>query len=193
MQHELNIIGLFPVAIASVNIELPDISCVNWKYEKDFKQSQYDLHTIPTWQDTCKAILKHAKEFIVDIGYDERELFITQMWANEYPIGKGIPAHVHTNSLISGCIYFDDNSPTIFHNQRQKQLEMVSIPTATVTPYTSEIFTVEAKRGRMVLFPSSLVHSSEAARSIRTTVSFNLLARELGTPDGFNYVNLKNC
>ena len=193
MQHELNIVGLFPIPIASVNIDLPDTRFIDWKYENDFKQSQYDLHTIPEWQDTCKTILKHAKNFLVDVGYEEKELFITQMWANEYPVGKGIPPHIHTNSLLSGCIYFDDNSPTIFHNQKQKQLEMVSIPTTTVTPYTSEIFTVEAKRGRMVLFPSSLAHSSEAAKVTRTTVSFNLLARELGTPDGFNYVNLQNC
>ena len=193
MKEELNIVGAFPIPLASVNIELPDISLVKWKYENDFKQSVYDLHTILEWKPTCDLILDYASNFLTNIGYEKRDLFITQMWANKYSVGEKIPPHIHTNSLLSGCIYFDNNSPTVFHNQKQKNLDMVSIPTNAATPYTSEIFTVEAKRGRMVLFPSNLAHSSETAKATRTTVSFNLLPRELGTPDGFNYVNLQNC
>lgn len=193
MQHELNIVGLFPTPIASTVIDLPDISLVEWKYEKDFKQSVYDLHTIESWSSTCDTILAYATKFLQETGYSQRDLFITQMWANEYPKGASISAHVHSNSLLSGCIYFDDNTPTVFHNQRQKQLEMVQVPNTTLTPYNSETFTVSAEKGRLVLFPSWLVHSSQPAAYTRTTVSFNIMPRELGLPDGFNYVNLQNC
>lgn len=193
MTNELNIAGLFPVPIASTQIDLPDTSLIEWKYESDFKQSVYDLHTLESWQPLCANILEYATLFLSNIGYEQRNLFITQMWANEYPIGAKIPPHVHSNSLLSGCIYFDNNSPTVFHNHRQKQLEMVQVPVNEVTPYTSEVFTVEAKAGRLVLFPSWLVHSSGPAVNDRLTVSFNLMPRELGKPSGFNYVNLENC
>jgi len=193
MNNELNVIGLFPIPIASTEIKLPDINLVEWKYEVDFKQSDYNLHTISQWNSTIQDILTLARNFLQEVGYEDRELFITQMWANEYPPGTNITPHVHTNSLLSGCIYFDDSTPTIFYNQRQKQTEMVQIPVENITPYTSEVFTVQAQKGRIVFFPSWLAHSSQPAEQTRTTVSFNIMARELGKPDGFNYVNLYNC
>ena len=193
MQNELDIYGIFPTPIASTTIDLPDTSFITWKYETDFKQSVYTLHEIAEWKSTVDTILEHAGSFLEQTGYERRELFITQMWANEYPPGTSIPSHVHSNSLLSGCIYFDNNSPTIFHYQRQKQMDMVQVPVSMLTPFTSETFTVEAQTGRMVLFPSSLVHSSAVSDVSRLTVSFNIMPRELGKPDGFNYVNLRNC
>ena len=191
MNHDMNIIGLFPVSLASTTVDLPDASLIKWQHQTDFKQSVYDLHTIAEWQTFASTITDYCARYLTEIGYKSQTVWITQMWANEYPAGTGIPTHVHSNSLLSGCVYFDNNSPTVFYNQRQKQLEMIQIPVETVTAYNSEYFTVEAIKGRMVVWPSWMPHSSEPAKGTRLTVSFNILPEELGKPDGFNYVDLR--
>jgi len=194
MQNELTVMGIFPTPIAHTQIELPELSSIDWKYDKGtFLQSQSDLHNKTFMQQTVMQILDFAKEYLDRCGYGKQELWITQMWANKYSQGQNITPHVHSNSLVSGILYFDRSSPTIFYHH--KDVEMVQVPSIQQNEFSSRYFTVESIPGRLVLFPSDMVHSSVAVEqnSPRVTVSFNILPRALGKESGFNYVDLKSC
>lgn len=194
MQNELSVIGIFPTPVAHTIIDLPDISNINWIYDEGaFLQSESTLHLTDEFKSTVDVILNFAKLYLKRAGYGDQDLWITQMWANKYLKGQNITPHVHSNSLVSGCIYFDNSTPTLFHHH--KDVEMIQVASTEKNEYSSRFFTVESIPGRLVLFPSDLVHSSVSVdtNSPRHTVSFNILPRELGLERGFNYVDLKSC
>jgi uncharacterized protein (TIGR02466 family) len=198
MNNELNISGIFPIPIATTQIDLPDISQVNWVQGDEFLQSEDDLHTREFMKDTVIKILDSACAFAENIGWRKEQYFITQMWANKYSpntsVKKGgnIHAHFHSNSLLSGVLYFDENTPTrIFNHDKTRQI--IKTSSAENTPFTSEIFTVNAKPGRLLLFPSYLVHDSEPSDKERVTIAFNILPTSLGIKMDYNYLDLTKC
>jgi len=195
MTNELNINGIFPIPIATTTIDLPDISQINWVQGDEFLQSEDDLHKRDYMQDTVAKILDSACAFGETVGWRKDTYFITQMWANKYSpnteVKKGgnIHAHFHSNSLLSGVLYFDDNSPTrIFNHDKTRQI--IKSSNAENTIFTSEIFTVAAKPGRLLLFPSYLVHDSEPSDKERVTIAFNILPTSLGIKLDYNYLDL---
>jgi len=195
MTNELNISGIFPIPIATTTIDLPDISQVKWVQGKEFLQSEDDLHKKDYMQDTVAKILDSACAFAENVGWRKEKYFITQMWANKYSAqseesnGGAIHPHFHSNSLLSGVLYFDDNSPTrIFNHDKTRQI--IKSSNAENTIFTSEIFTVAAKPGRLLLFPSYLVHDSEPSDKERITIAFNIMPTSLGIKLDYNYLDL---
>ena len=197
MLNEMNITGIFPVPIATTEIDLPDIEKVNWVQGDNFLQSEDDLHKQDFMQSTVKDILEHANNFGQLIGWRKEDYWIRQMWANKYApstetkSGGSIHAHYHSNSLLSGVLYFDDNSPTRFF-QHDKTRYLIKTSVVESNPFTNEIFTVQAKAGRLVLFPSYLVHDSEPSEQERITMSFNIMPKSLGIKMDYNFLDLSN-
>lgn len=195
MTNELNMSGIFPIPIATTTIDLPDITEIKWVQGDNFLQSEDDLHKKDYMQDTVTKILDSACAFGENVGWRKEEYFITQMWANKYSPttqeskGGNIHAHFHSNSLLSGVLYFDDNSPTrIFNHDKTRQI--IKTSNAENTIFTSEIFTVAAKPGRLLLFPSYLVHDSEPSDKERITIAFNIMPTSLGIKLDYNYLDL---
>lgn len=198
MNNELNISGIFPIPIATTQIELPDMNEVKWVQGDEFLQSEDDLHVKNYMQKTVNDILNCATTFAEQVGWRKEQYFITQMWANKYapnsPVKQGgnINPHFHSNSFLSGVLYFDENTPTRIFNH-DKTRHMIKTSSAENTPFTSEIFTINAKPGRLLLFPSYLVHDSEPSDKERVTIAFNILPRSLGIKMDYNYLDLTNC
>jgi uncharacterized protein (TIGR02466 family) len=195
MNNELNISGIFPIPVATTTIDLPDISQIKWVQGDQFLQSEDDLHKRDYMQDTVAKILDSACAFGENVGWRKDSYFITQMWANKYSptteVKKGgnIHAHFHSNSLLSGVLYFDENTPTrIFNHDKTRQI--IKSSSAENTIFTSEVFTVNAKPGRLLLFPSYLVHDSEPSDKERVTIAFNIMPKRLGIQMDYNYIDL---
>ena len=195
MNNELNISGIFPIPVATTTIDLPDISQIKWVQGDEFLQSEDDLHKRDYMQDTVTKILDSACAFGENVGWRKDSYFITQMWANKYSptteVKKGgnIHAHFHSNSLLSGVLYFDENTPTrIFNHDKTRQI--IKSSSAENTIFTSEVFTVNAKPGRLLLFPSYLVHDSEPSDKERVTIAFNIMPKRLGIQMDYNYIDL---
>lgn len=197
MNSELNISGIFPIPIATTEIELPDIAKINWVQGDEFLQSEDDLHTKDYMQSTVESILNSACSFAESVGWRKEEYYITQMWANKYAAstettkGGHINPHFHSNSFLSGVIYFDENTPTRIFNH-DKTRHMIKTSSVENTPFTSEIFTVNAKPGRLLLFPSYLVHDSEPSNKERVTIAFNIMPKTLGIKMDYNFLDLSN-
>lgn len=112
-----------------------------------------------------------------------QELYVTQSWSLINPPGVGMHGHSHSNSIISGSLYYTDlpqpPSRMIFerHNSYQ-QLELAPVPEKN-NLYNTIRNAVEPKKGELVLFSSSLSHFVEANQSNepRYSIAFNSFIR----------------
>lgn len=150
-------------------------------------------------QDFFKNLKTQAETLATDfwhsVGYERRELKITQMWSN-YMKGRGfISEHNHSNSLVSGIFYLNfnnDSGATVFTDTYHGIHKMINVPNETDTKYNSHRFTVNGKNNMLILFPSYLNHYSEPCvdGGERITISMNFLPIELGSSKGLNYCKI---
>jgi uncharacterized protein (TIGR02466 family) len=98
-------------------------------------------------------------------------LRVTQSWFNYSKPGEWHHKHSHANSLISGVLYMKaakENDKIYFYNEHHKQLE---IPTSNYNVYNSQSWWLPVETGKLMLFPSSLVHSVEPVQGDDTRIS----------------------
>jgi len=108
----------------------------------------------------------------------EASLYITQSWVNYSEPGQWHHSHEHPNSILSGVFYVqsdDEKDRIYFENNSYQQIQF---PTEKYNLYNSKTWWIEAKQGRLVIFPSSLRHSVSAvtADKTRVSLSFNTFA-----------------
>jgi uncharacterized protein (TIGR02466 family) len=122
-----------------------------------------------------------------------QKLYVTQSWSLLNPPNVGMHAHSHSNSIISGSLYFaplpDPPSRMIFTRHKcYRQLDLqptagtpniFNAPTNAITPRTSEI----------LLFSSELTHRVEANPSSepRWSIAFNTFVQ--GTLGGYRNIS----
>ncbi len=108
----------------------------------------------------------------------EASLYITQSWVNYSEPGQWHHSHEHPNSILSGVFYVQSDNEKdriYFENNSYQQIQF---PTEKYNLYNSKTWWIEAKQGRLVIFPSSLRHSVSAvtADKTRVSLSFNTFA-----------------
>lgn len=112
------------------------------------------------------------------LGINQR-LCVTQSWSLMNPPGSGMHGHSHSNSLVSGSLYFTDmpNPPAnmvfgryggyrqIELNPQPDRINLYNAPSNVVTP----------QKGEVILFASSLQHFVEANHATvpRHSIAFN--------------------
>jgi hypothetical protein len=107
-----------------------------------------------------KACLEHAlKTYARDVMSYDCELYITQSWVSTLPKGTSLPTHRHSDSFISGVLYFTNESrtPMVFESHD-------NTPQPTIikqTPFNSRTWRVSGEKGGFVLFPSPLAYHIE--------------------------------
>lgn len=187
----MDIVGAFQVPIFIGQIQLPEIRHLVWaRNENSFWQTHSDLNKDKLLEQFTKDIVGCVELFNEKLGYVKRDFFITQMWANRYESNEGIHTHHHANSMYSGIVYFDNVGSTVFY--RESNIKNINqIPTQQETVFTNDLYEIPSVPGRIVIFPSYIVHNStNYTNAQRTTVSFNTFPTELGDPSRFNYLNL---
>jgi uncharacterized protein (TIGR02466 family) len=157
-----------------------------------FLQSPGDLAKHEDFEILKNRVETAATEFWHSVGYERRELKITQMWGN-YMKGRGfISEHNHSNSLVSGIFYLDvsnGSGATVFTDTYHGIHKMINVPNEKDTRYNSHRFTVNPKNNMLILFPSYLNHYSDPCTDggERITISMNFLPNELGGISGLNH------
>lgn len=140
------------------------------------------------FEDPKLASVKAAVQEALDIYAREvmgieQKLYVTQSWSLINPPGVGMHGHSHSNSIVSGSLYYADlpspPSRMIFerHNSYQ-QLELGPVAEKT-NIYNVTRNAIEPKRGDLVLFSSSLSHFVEPnnAGVPRHSIAFNTFLR----------------
>ncbi len=122
-----------------------------------------------------EALDVYAREVM---GTDAK-LYVTQSWALENPPNVGMHAHSHSNSIISGSLYYAPlPTPTakmVFEKHAMyRQLE-INPARELQNIYNTPINVIEPKQNEMLLFPSELNHMIEPNLSSETryAIAFN--------------------
>lgn len=115
---------------------------------------------------------RNTGQFLESLDYQGLDLRIKQSWVNFMGKNSQITDHVHPDSRVSGVYYYAANpkSAPLEFKHPVGQLSM------GMWPYDNEImplYSIDPKPGRLVLWPSWLVHRVAPNVSDQERISFN--------------------
>jgi len=145
-------------------------------------------------EDFKNWCLLNVISFAKQLGISEKTSFyITQSWLNKNPPQSYHHTHMHPNSIFS-CIYYveGDECPTNFYRYDDSFGNYNFYEGSNV--YTSKKVGVMNEVGRLLIFPSTLVHDVEINNSgkERITISFNTFIQgEMGDIKGSDHLIIK--
>ena len=122
-----------------------------------------------------KFLNKHCKNYLdtVICPKNNLELYITQSWLNYTEADQYHHKHEHPNSVISGVLYFDSdikNDKILFSKSTEQQIKPI-IDNTKFNLSNSETWFFPVETGRLIMFPSSTIHSVEIKKGKNTRIS----------------------
>ena len=122
-----------------------------------------------------KFLNKHCKNYLDTIicPKNNLELYITQSWLNYTEADQYHHKHEHPNSVISGVLYFDSdikNDKILFSKSTEQQIKPI-IDNTKFNLSNSETWFFPVETGRLIMFPSSTIHSVEIKKGKNTRIS----------------------
>ena len=166
------------------------------KNKGNYLTTRKDIMDDKPMEDFKHWCLLNVRAFAKQLGASERTSFyITQSWMNRNPPHSYHHTHMHPNSIFS-CIYYveGDKCPTYFYRYDDRTSfgnfafyendKQYSIYKSTKAGVMNEV-------GRLVIFPSSMVHDVDTNESDkdRVTISFNTFIRgEMGEAENSNHL-----
>lgn len=138
-------------------------------------QTNHYLHKDDSYTSLYSWFTDCINDFANNEQLDCDNLEITTSWANKYPAytQSHQVSHSHRMSYISAVYYLTPGSPTCFNDPLIQRTNN----SLEVHNNNSRSALVEAQPGKLILFPSWLVHSSKPhqAQFDRWTISFNTM------------------
>ena len=137
------------------------------------------------------------------LGFEDREMFVTESWINKAQKGGKQFEHYHVNCWQSGTYYLNhngENSPVIFknpaHENNQKQGPALSLPvdSSVNSKFAHRTVVVNAPEGSLVVWPSHLTHfvPENPSEETRVSISMNFMPRiMLDSGYGFSASSLR--
>jgi len=121
------------------------------------------------------ALTRYAK----DVMGIEQDLVVTQSWSLMNPPGIGMHSHSHSNSMVSGSLYYhslpDPVSRVFFdRNAMYQRIELLPVSDRR-NIFNTNINVIQPREGEVLLFPSEINHMIEAngASEPRRAIAFN--------------------
>ncbi|NKB19497.1 MAG: hypothetical protein GKS01_03030 [Alphaproteobacteria bacterium] len=195
---ESKIHNLFPTPLWVVDFEKDVFTSVNQEIESGLEtliesrpevpsggtlQTDTDLYEFEEFAEIA-ALIGTSVKGALDFLSIKEPFEITGMWANINPVGGVNTPHTHPNNYLSGVYYVrtDDGSDQIFFADPRPPASVVSPPVEEDNIYTGNEASVEAKIGRLIMFPAWLTHGVPANRSgkDRISISFNIMFPAFG-------------
>jgi uncharacterized protein (TIGR02466 family) len=161
-----------------INSIPPTTTTVISTYCKDTGRTNY-LEEIGA-TDLLEQIYIKSKEFGDALGYCIDKDFIISTWLQINPPGTGYERHCHHGAAISGVLYVkvpENGGNLVFHSPLEtKQASRAKYKTIKNNENSYTIWTVEAKKEKIILFEPWLHHSVETNKSndIRISIGFNV-------------------
>ena len=139
------------------------------------------LHKEEKYIELIDWIYKCINEFKEDLQLQCEKFTITQCWSNSAGYGQSHHQHLHPNSFLSGILYLNNSDAktlfageNIWHYFNKKDKVMQIAP--DFNPELNIIHQETSVAGKLILFPSSIIHLVEPHNSFtpnRYTISFN--------------------
>ena len=138
-------------------------------------------------QNIKKHIEQGIKSYVETIIFPinkELQFYITQSWCNFSNKNEQHHRHSHPNSIISGCLYVneDKNKDSIIFLYETNKNSIINIPNIK-NQFNSDTWTIPVETGDLLLFNSSLEHMVKSVESDKTriSISFNVFVKgEIG-------------
>lgn len=137
----------------------------------------------PEMASIKKAVQEALDTFAREVMGIAQRLEVTQSWSLMNPPGVGMHGHTHSNSLVSGSLYYTDlpNPPGSMIFERHngyRQLE-IAVNGEKQNIYNAPRNAVVPTKGDLVLFSSSLQHYVETntSQQNRHSIAFNTFVR----------------
>lgn len=141
------------------------------------------LDNLRTWIDD-----KIKRYYTVLLSCEDTP-YITQSWINFLDKGMYTHQHSHYNSVVSGVFYISANDSLNFY----KCSSGIKINTTKNNFYNSEAYNLKVKSNRLVLFPSTLQHSTPTVDDKRISIAFNTFVKgDLGKDSQLTYLEMSN-
>ena len=147
----------------------------------------------PEMRTIAEAVQEALDTYALEVMGGAHRLKVTQSWALMNPPGVGMHSHTHSNSIISGSLYYTDmpdppGNMIFDRHNGYRQIELGLLPEKQ-NIYNAPRNAIIPKRGDLVLFSSSIMHYVEPNRSMqnRYSIAFNTFAR--GTIGSFRDVS----
>lgn len=147
----------------------------------------------PEMKNIKKAVDEALATYAREVMGVTHTLEVTQSWTLMNPPGVGMHGHTHSNSVVSGSLYYapmpDPPGNMVFERHNHyRQLELAVQPEKT-NIYNAPRNAVVPKQGDLVLFSSAVHHYVEQNQSQqnRHSIAFNTFVR--GTIGSFRDVS----
>jgi uncharacterized protein (TIGR02466 family) len=138
-------------------------------------QTDHYLHKDDSYTSLYSWFTECINDFASNEQLDCDNLEITTSWANKYPAytQSHQVSHSHRMSYISAVYYLTPGAPTCFNDPLIQRTNN----SLEVHNNNSRSVLVEAQPGKLILFPSWLMHSSHPHQDQfdRWTISFNTM------------------
>lgn len=140
----------------------------------------FDLPELKSIKDAVNEALQTYAQQVMGITH---KLAVTQSWSLTNPPGVGMHGHSHSNSLVSGSLYYaplpEPQARMIFQRHNgYRQIELDPDQDKR-NIFNTNMNVVEPKTGHIVMFPSNLTHMVEPNQSQepRHAIAFNSFVR----------------
>ncbi len=137
----------------------------------------------PEMQSIADAIQEVLDIYAREVMGIPQQLYVTQSWSLLNEPDVGMHGHSHSNSLISGSLYYTDLpepvAKMVFDRHKSyQQLELVPEQDKT-NIYNAPLNVITPRKGEVLLFPSGLQHFVEPNSSPlpRHSIAFNTFIR----------------
>ena len=123
-----------------------------------------------------KFLDKHCKNYLDTIicPKNKVELYITQSWLNYTEANQYHHKHEHSNSVVSGVLYFDSdikNDKILFSHSRGYQQISPETDKEKFNLWNSGTWFFPVETGNLFMFPSSTTHQVETKQGDNTRIS----------------------
>ena len=200
MENSHEIISLFPIPVLKTKIPNKFSSLVPFFFSQPLnheKESQdaYGVNSVNTYilnQLECKELgdyildltLRFATE---NFNYSHKSYKFSQSWISVKKPTQFHAPHFHSNSLISGVLYygnFSPDTPAIFFHKTESQNYGYSTlrpktneENSNVNAFNTSTFAIFPSPGDLILFHSSLYHSvpKNDTKFNRHSLAFNIV------------------
>jgi uncharacterized protein (TIGR02466 family) len=195
-----NVTGIFPTPIYSSTVTIPE-TIKNFADKLEYMDNLYNKRSVISnildyveMESIKSQVIMHLNNYCKNIICNENiSLRLTQSWFNITKTNESHHKHSHKNSIISGVLYLEPESPSsiIFFKETPSIFQLAK---NTQHEYNAEQFSVSTKRGMLLLFPSDLQHSVQVntANEERLSIAFNTFySGVLGDEDGLTLLEIK--
>lgn len=137
----------------------------------------------PEMKSIASSVQEALDVYARDVMGISQSLYVTQSWTLINPPGIGMHGHSHSNSIVSGSLYYTDlpspSSRMVFERHSSYQQLELGPEADKSNIYNAVRNAIEPKRGDLILFSSRLSHFVEANNSAlpRHAIAFNAFVR----------------